>query len=207
MTNIKQHTSYNNAYFKKLDPFYHFIEILVNKMRKRIVKRVNNSPKKILDVACGPGPQSYQLAKAGHSVVGIDLSPDMLLYTKNDSKLDLKYIEQDATAISFPDSEFDVSTVSFALHDMPEDIAINVLKEMKRVTKNGGQIIIVDYNEPSNLITKVFLNLSRLWETIYYWHFIQTGLSKYLESAKMKIYSKHIYLFGNVQLVEILNTK
>lgn len=207
MTNAKEHAKYNNAHFKWWAPIYPFIEIAVHKMRKRVVKGVGKSPKKILDVACGPGPQSYELAKAGHSVVGIDLSPDMLKYAKRDDKLNLKYMEQDATATKFSDSEFDISTISFALHDMPENIAIDVLKEMRRVTKNGGKIIIVDYNSSSNFVARIFLGLSRLWETRYYWHFVKTGLNKYLEAAKMQAHSKKEYLFGNVQLVEITNIK
>lgn len=207
MINTKEHTNYNNAHFKGWAPIYRFIEIFVNKMRKRVVKLIGKTPKKILDVACGPGPQAYQLAKVGHSVIGIDLSPDMLAHAKRDSELDLQYIEQDATATKFSDSEFDISTVSFALHDMPENIAIDVLKEMKRVTKKNGQIIIVDYNEPSNFVARIFLGLSRLWETRYYWHFVKTGLNKYLKAAKMGVHTKKEYLFGNVQLVEITNTK
>jgi demethylmenaquinone methyltransferase/2-methoxy-6-polyprenyl-1,4-benzoquinol methylase len=207
MTNTKEHADYTIAHFKWWAPFYRFIEIFVNRMRKRVVRLVGKSPKKILDVACGPGPQTYQLAKAGHSVIGIDLSPDMLAHAKKDDKLDLKYLEQDATATKFSDSEFDISTISFALHDMPENLAVDVLKEMRRVTKNGGQIIIVDYNEPSNFVARIFLGLSRLWETRYYWHFVQTGLTKYLKAAKMGAHSKKAYLFGNVQLVEISNTK
>ncbi len=207
MTNIKQHSNYNNAHFKWWAPIYRFIEIFVGKMRKQVVKLVGKPPKKILDVACGPGPQTYELAKAGHSVIGIDLSPDMLKHAKRDSKLDLKYLEQDATATKFADSEFDISTISFSLHDMPENLAIDVLKEMKRVTKKGGKIIIVDYNSPSNFVSRIFLGLSRLWETKYYWNFVQTGLSKYLKAAKMGAHSKKVFLFGNVQLVEIINTK
>ena len=207
MTNVREHAGYNNAHFKWLAPIYPFIEIFVNKMRKRVVQLIDKSPKKILDVACGPGCQTYQLAKAGHFVVGIDLSPDMLSQAKKDDMIDLRYIEQDATATKFSDSEFDVSTISFALHDMPENLAIDVLKEMKRVTKNCGKIIIVDYNEPSNFVARIFLGLSRLWETRYYWHFIQTGLGKYLQAATMRATSKKAYLFGNVQLVEITNTK
>ena len=199
------HKTYNNKFFKRWAPFYKFIEIFANKTRKRVVKLAGKPPKKILDVACGPGPQSYQLAKAGHSVMGIDLSPDMLKYAKRDDKLDLKYLEQDATKTNFSDSEFDISTISFALHDMPGDLAIDVLKEMKRVTKKHGQIIIVDYNSPSSFVSKIFLRLSRLWESKYFWNFIQTGLDKYLDDAKIKIHSQKVYMLGNVQLVVVIN--
>lgn len=207
MDTYQAHSSYNNAHFKLLALFYSSIEVLVGQVRKEVVRMIGNEPQTILDVACGPGAQSYELAKAGHAVIGIDLSPDMLKRAKRDEVLNLQYLEQDATKTKFTESEFDVSTISFGLHDMPQQIAVEVLKEMKRVTKPNGKIIIVDYNPPENFVNKTGLFLTRLIETKYYWHFVQTGLDKYLTEAKMQFDNKKTFLFGNIQLVEIINHK
>lgn len=203
MNNQNEHARYTIEHFRGLAPFYPLIEIAVGRMRKRVVDLVGSAPQNVLDVACGPGRQTYRLAKAGHSVTGIDLSPDMLAQTKRYPALDLTYLEGDATFMSFPNAAFDVSTISFALHDMPQSLAIDVLKEMKRVTKKQGRMIIVDYNQPCNLISNIFLRLSRGWETRHYWHFIQTGLSTYLEKAELVPVSRKVFMLGNVQLVEI----
>lgn len=203
----KEHSNYNNAHFKWLAPVYGFIEWFVKDVRKGMVNLIGNVPKKILDVACGPGVQTRAMAEAGHSVIGIDLSPDMLRYTKKDNKLDIEYLLQDATSTQFPDSSFDAATISFGLHDMPESIAIDVLKEMKRVTKPNGQIIIVEYNPSRSFLSWCFLRFSWFVETKYYWHFVQTGLDSYLKAAGLGISTKKTYLFGNLQLVEVINTK
>lgn len=203
----KEHSSYNNAHFKWLAPFYGFIELFVKDVRKGVVNSIGDGPKKILDVACGPGVQTRAMAKAGHSVIGIDLSPDMLSYTQKDDRLDIEYLEQDATSTQFSDSAFDVSTISFGLHDMPERIAIDVLKEMKRVTKENGQIIIVEYNSSGSFLSWCFLRFSWFVETKYYWHFVQTGLDSYLKAAGLEMVIKKTYLFGNLQLVQVINAK
>jgi ubiquinone/menaquinone biosynthesis C-methylase UbiE len=206
------HANYNNAFFKRIAPFYSLIEIFLHSIRLEVVKLAGKPPKKIIDFACGPGPQTYELAKAGHFVIGIDLSPDMLAHAKRPkqhAKHDphLQYIQQDATATNFKDSEFDISTISFALHDMPETLAIQVLKEMKRVTKKGGQIIVVEHNDHSNIFAKILLTISTIWETKYFRHFLKTGLKEYLKSAQLKPHSKKTFFFGNMQMVEIINTK
>lgn len=203
----KEHSHYNNAHFKRLAPVYGFIELFVKDVRKGVVQSIGNEPKRVLDVACGPGVQTRAIAEAGHSVIGIDLSPDMLRYTKKDDRLNIQYLQQDATSTNFSDSEFDVSTISFGLHDMPERIAIDVLKEMKRVTKPNGQIIIVEYNSSGSFLSWCFLRLSWFVETKYYWHFVQTGLDSYLKVAGLAERSKTTYLLGNLQLVQAINTK
>ncbi len=203
----KEHSHYNNAHFKRLAPVYGFIELFVKDVRKGVVQSIGKEPKRVLDVACGPGVQTRAIAEAGHSVIGIDLSPDMLRYTKKDDRLNIQYLQQDATSTNFSDSEFDVSTISFGLHDMPERIAIDVLKEMKRVTKPNGQIIIVEYNSSGSFLSWCFLRLSWFVETKYYWHFVQTGLDSYLKAAGLAERSKTTYLLGNLQLVQVINTK
>lgn len=203
----KEHSNYNNAHFRWLAPVYGFIELFVKDVRKGVVDAIGHESKKILDVACGPGVQTLEMAKAGHAVIGIDLSPDMLRYTKTDDKLDVKYLQQDATSSQFLESEFDVSVISLGLHDMPESIAIDVLKEMKRVTKENGKIIIVEYNASGSFISWCFLRFSWFMETRYYWHFIQTGLDSYLKTAGLEMGIKRTYLLGNLQLVQVVNTK
>ena len=72
---------------------------------------------KIVDVATGTGTLAYELAKLGHTVVGIDVSTEMLnpaikKYSKN---LDLSFEQADATHLLFKNNKFDAASVSFAL--------------------------------------------------------------------------------------------
>jgi len=207
MITKQDHEKYIIAHFKWWAPIYRMVELFVGKTRKVVVQIIGNKPQKVLDVACGPGSLTFQLARAGHNVTGVDISPDMLRFAKRDDSLNMRYIQGDATSLEFSDSVFDASTISFGLHDMPENIAIEVLSEMKRVTKNQGTIVIVEYNRSCNSIFRLILRISRLWETRYYWSFIQSGLEKYLSAVGLKIEHRKKYLFGISQVVIIINKK
>ena len=204
--NIKEkHKRYNVNFFKRIAPIYNYAVIPVAHLRVKVANKIKKPNARILDMACGTGSQSIAFAKRGFSVVGVDLSPDMLRYAnqKIQSSYDIKFICGDAAKIDYADSTFDVSSVSFALHDMPEEVALMVLKEMIRVTKKDGQIIIADYCQPKNkLIAWLSYMIPRLWETQYYNHFMQVGLDDYLKKAGLKIINRETYFLGIIQIVE-----
>ena len=51
-----------------------------------ILRRFNQTPETILDIACGEGTFAVSMAKAGYQVTGIDRSPAMLKLAKTKSK-------------------------------------------------------------------------------------------------------------------------
>jgi len=202
---IKEHDYYNKNFFKRLAKIYDYAEFLISHIRKEVVAKVSDKNAKILDVACGTGNQSVAFAKKRFSVIGIDLSKDMLRLakTKVKSEYNLNFIYRDAIKIPYKKSTFDVSTISFGLHDMPEEIAIKILKEMKRVTKDNGQTLIVDYHKPKNVIKRfVGKIICKIWESKYYDHYMKLGLENYLDKTKFKIVNKKLFLLDNIQLVE-----
>jgi len=164
---------------------------------------------KVLDVATGTGAQAYELARLGYDVTGADLSSGMLAQAakKLSPNLKLKFLQADATKLPFPDDSFDASTVSLALHDMSFEVEIGTLNEMKRVTKSGGIILIVDYSEPSmGFVPKLSHEIVRLYESPNYLSFIQLGLLGLLEKMGLSIQSKTGFL-GVVQIVKVVNSE
>ncbi len=216
MTIGEEHNRYNNKLFRKLAPFYDALASAVWRLRIKVAKKVKNTKKhevpKILDVACGTGSQTLAFAKRGFETVGVDLSPDMLNYAKQKAKRkklkNVKFICCDATKLPFKKNTFDVSSVSMALHDMPDLIRINVLKEMMRVTKEKGRILIVEYNKPKNRVWAWFMQQYQgVYETKYYRRFMKQGLEFYLNKAGLNTYKKETYYLQNIQVVECMNTK
>jgi len=206
----KDYRWYNVKWFRRMAPVYDYVEFLLGDLRKKVTDKTNDSNPKIIDVACGTGNQSIAFAKKGFSVVGIDLSPDMLKYANKKKKpfYKLKFIRKDATRIPYKNSSFDVSSISFGLHDMPEEIAIKILKEMMRITKKNGEIIIVDYYTPRRGFVSLLVHkIVKIWETKNYDHFRKMGLSHYLKRVNLKQFSKESYLIGNVQIVVCENIK
>ena len=106
--------------------------------------------KKVLDVACGMGWASINLAFNGCDVSAIDLTPNGVEFTRAYAKsrnLNVSVSEMSAENIGFPDNNFDfVLGWGFIMHTESPSQA---LKEMVRVTKPGGKIVLYFYYKHS----------------------------------------------------------
>lgn len=106
---------------------------------------------KVLDVGCGNGNFSMKLAGMGCVVTGIDVSEEMLKVARGKAAeldLSISYLQMDATELAFEDSAFDV-VLAMATVEFIEDTA-QAVKEMFRVAKVGGQILIGTINADSD---------------------------------------------------------
>ena len=91
----------------------------------------------ILDVGCGSGELTQQLAQAGATVVGIDASPEMVALARQQfPALDVRLA--DATTLDLPE-RFDAVFSNAALHWMPEATA--VAQRLYQHLKPGGRLV------------------------------------------------------------------
>ena len=63
---------------------------------------------RVLDVGCGPGRHSHELARRGHEVVGLDVSETFIALARRDAPRGATFVHGDARTMSF-DSEFDAA--------------------------------------------------------------------------------------------------
>lgn len=101
----------------------------------------------VLEVGVGTGA-SLDFCPVGVKVEAIDFSEPMLEKArarigKRDVAPEVSFTKMDAHILEFPDSHFDHSLVSHALAVVADPWC--VLREMKRVTKPGGKIVIVNH--------------------------------------------------------------
>jgi len=186
----KEYYSLNQRVFRKLAPFYDFIAIPISNVRKQVVGFVSaEAGARVLDVATGTGKQAVAFARRSYDVIGIDLSDDMLEIARKKNKCtNLKFMHANATTLPFENNRFDVSVISFALHDMPTSIRNQALKEMVRVTRPTGMIVVVDYGLPRNEICRSLIyNIVKLYEAKTYVDFIKSDLKRLLSEAGVTI--------------------
>lgn len=181
------------------------MEIFISKIRLQVVDFIN--PKqgtKILDIATGTGSQAFAFAEIGYDVIGIDLSEEMLKVAKKINKYkNVEFKNADAANIPFQDNYFDVTCISFALHDMPISIREKVLSEMLRVTKKSGIITVVDYILPKSKLQKILIyNIIKLYESKYYPDFIKSDFHKLIKESGIKIHKEISVLFGTVVIIK-----
>ena len=206
----KEYYSLVKRAFEILAPFYDFVTRPIASVRNRVVEFANaGKGSKILDVATGTGKQAFAFARNGYEVIGVDLSEAMLKVAQRNNKYrNAKFEVADATLLRFSDDSFDVSCISLALHDMPQTIREKILKEMVRVTKPSGLIMVVDYGLPENRIRRFFIyHLIRLYEGKYYLEFIKLNLRAFLGKSGVKIIGELPVLLGAGRILKGINLK
>jgi ubiquinone/menaquinone biosynthesis C-methylase UbiE len=111
-----------------------------------------------LDVACGSGALGIPAARLGARVTAVDLSPAMLgLLQARASRegLSIEARTMDGHALGFEDGSFDMTGSQFGVMvfpDMPRG-----LREMVRVTRPGGTVLVSAYGDPHRIDFLAFL--------------------------------------------------
>ncbi len=190
--------------FGLLAPVYELMTLPLIGVRQRVADFAQAGPGQlVLDVATGTGQQAFAFARRGCRVVGVDLTNAMLAVARRHNDEGLVDFEQgDATRLRFADGTFDITCISYALHDMPPGIREKVLGEMARVTRNGGRIIIVDYALPASPVARALLQgLTSLYESGYYREFVAADLRAIVTRSGIEILDELPILFGAGRIV------
>lgn len=100
-----------------------------------------------VEVACGTGIVSRELARRVEQVLGIDLTPAMLELARRGAVeaglANVDFTIGDATALDLEDASFDGAITRFSLHHIPAPG--RVLEELARVVRPGGTIVVGDH--------------------------------------------------------------
>eukprot|EP00047_Mylnosiga_fluctuans_P011663 m.22347 g.22347 ORF g.22347 m.22347 type:complete len:276 (-) comp3739_c0_seq1:125-952(-) len=103
-----------------------------------------------LDIACGPGLLTCATAPRVATAWGVDFVPAMLQEAKGlQESLGLRnvhWLQGDAYKLPFADGLFDVVTSRLAFHHLQDPAA--AVKEMKRVARPGGRLVVADIFSP-----------------------------------------------------------
>lgn len=103
------------------------------------------SGQRIVDVGCGTGVLSGELIKSGLSVIGTDDSGAMLkASTVSPRPL---FVQGLATRLPFRDASLDGAvTVATLHHLMTREAVAATIRDMVRITRSGGQVVLWDHN-------------------------------------------------------------
>lgn len=115
--------------------------------RNETVRAVGAKPgQRVLDLAAGTGVSSEEYLRNGVHVVPCDFSIGMLEEGRRRNG-QLPFVAGDATKLPFADNSFDAVTISYGLRNIVDTRA--GLKEMLRVTKPGGRIVVAEFSTPT----------------------------------------------------------
>src|SRR3712207_6789458 len=106
---------------------------------------------RFLDVAAGPGGLSLPAARLGARVLATDWSPAMLerftARAREEGLHDVEARVMDAHALDVEDDTFDVTGSQFGVMLVPDQPV--ALREMVRVTRPGGRVLVIAYGSPA----------------------------------------------------------
>jgi len=146
---------YDDAYYAPLVDSYRRMDRFT---RYRIEKVFEiYMPKKgerVLDLGCGVGTISLELAKRGIDVIGLDYSQQAINICRSLSRelhLSVEFALADATSTGFPPTSFDVVFCADLVEHLYPEIFKSLISETKRILKVGGKFIIWTPN-PGHII-------------------------------------------------------
>ena len=136
-----------DQFTRQAAPFAAAAAIRNQEVLDRIVQWAGTCPDDtVLDVACGPGLLACAFARVARHATGIDMTPAMLDQArKTQQEQGLKNVswqQGDVYSLPFSEGQFSIVSSRFAFHHLQDPLA--ALREMKRVCRTGGKIVVAD---------------------------------------------------------------
>lgn len=128
-------------------------------LEKEIQKKNINKNAKVLDFGCGTGDMISGLYENNNSYDshGVDVSPKIIEEAKKLYPNGLNFTSFDGARTPYEDNTFDVIFSSCVFHHIPPEQWASMTKELNRILKKDGLIIIFEHN-PWNPVTKHIVN-------------------------------------------------
>jgi demethylmenaquinone methyltransferase/2-methoxy-6-polyprenyl-1,4-benzoquinol methylase len=191
------------------------IDYLLRSVRAKVLENsLIKEDSLVLDVCCGTGDQAFYYAQKSNYVFGVDIDYSMISLAqkrKNKKEDNPTLIIADAGKLPFKDNYFDLTSICLALHEKDENLRNQIIHEMKRVTKKGGIIMIIDYsaplpNNPLSLFIKAIEFFAGKDHFGCFNNYIKDGgLDKILNQNQLKTREKLFISGGTIELIKIVN--
>ena len=153
-TGMQEHVPPREAWDAIADGYDRYVAPQEVGLASEALRLVGLEPgQRFLDVAAGTGGLSLPAARLGAQVLATDWSPAMIerfqARSREEGLRNAKGRVMDCHALELPDDRFDVTGSQFGVMLVPEQP--RALREMVRVTRPGGRVLVIAYGSPAEL--------------------------------------------------------
>ncbi|MDX2270733.1 MAG: class I SAM-dependent methyltransferase [Cyanobacteriota bacterium] len=157
---------------------------------------------RVLDLCCGPGEATSFLLQHSQRVTGLDASPRALAEARRRFP-QTEFVEGFAQAMPFPDASFEVVHISLALHEWPQSVILEVLREIGRVLTPDGLLLALDLHTPQQAwIWPGLAAFLLAFETETAWDFLGMALPDHLTACGFGECRQALHAFGSLQVLQ-----
>ncbi|MCG2588342.1 bifunctional demethylmenaquinone methyltransferase/2-methoxy-6-polyprenyl-1,4-benzoquinol methylase UbiE [Rhodohalobacter sulfatireducens] len=128
-----------------------------NAWRKKTVLESGAKPgNKVLDCATGTGDLAIEFKKAvGHEgeVTGTDFCQEMIEHAPAKADMEnlvVTFEVADAMDLPYEDNTFDIASIAFGIRNVDDPLVC--LKEMARVVRPGGRVVVLEFGQPKGAV-------------------------------------------------------
>ena len=148
--------------FNRIAAWYDFMESPIERWRlsewrSKLKERIIG--KKALEAGVGTG-KNLSYYPPGVEILAIDFSSRMLSRARKkamQNSLKVEFVEMDVQRLAFPDHFFDTVFATFVFCSVPDPVL--GLKELRRVCKPGGRLLLLEHMRPGNPLLGLFFDL------------------------------------------------
>jgi ubiquinone/menaquinone biosynthesis C-methylase UbiE len=159
---------------------------------------------RLLDVACGTGRVLQQVARAHPAIRyhGVDLSPFYVRAARKRLRdvAEATLAVENAEHLPYVDGYFDVVTSVYLFHELPRNARRNVVREMFRVLRPGGLVVLEDSAQQSDspALADVLRGFPVQYHEPFYGEYLDDDLADLLAECGFRVQSSEPHLVAKV---------
>jgi glycine/sarcosine N-methyltransferase len=209
------------GFYEQISKFYDYIFPVGETQLKFLKDSIGNTSKRVLDIACGSGGYSIELAKSGHKVTAVDLDEEMVALTKqkanleslevNSFKCDMKELKTKFADSQGFDFIFCIGNSIVHLGSLEE--IQEALKQMYSIMGDGGTLVlqIINFDRilqhniselPTLINTEIGLEFVRKYE-----HNAEKGMINFNTVLKVNNENENERFENSVELFPVISSK
>jgi len=207
--------SENNKIKKRYDrvaPVYDSLEYLMEKGKmgdwrqnlwQRVEDKIDKDNMRLLEAGVGSG-KNIEYYPDNIEIYAIDFSPKMIQEAEKKAKKynrEVKLLEMDIQDLNFEDNNFDLIVTSCVFCSVPDPV--KGLKELKRVLKKDGRIIMLEHMRSQNELVGKLMDWFN-WVSLYTWGAnINRKTIENIEKAGLKLVEVNDLMSDIVKEIEL----